>query len=221
MAQQQHSRWPPIRRQLLWAGVIAALTFLAIVVCSYLFGWHWTGLPRLKVPPNTQPTKSLWDWLDLLIVPVVLATGGFLFNSLAPTRQLELGDKQAEAEPRSRYRKRSSLFKNSFALSCAPGSGTEYVVFVVFWTCLPALMDRRPGRQPLFQHAGSIWGCAECPTLATYSCGQKLIGRISGRKPTTVTVGAHLTEHERGGKIDGACCYPLPAERRTRPSRVK
>jgi hypothetical protein len=25
--------------------------------------------------------KSLWDWLGLLIVPVVLAIGGYLFNS--------------------------------------------------------------------------------------------------------------------------------------------
>jgi hypothetical protein len=79
--QQQQSRWRPTRGQLLWAGVIAALILLILVICGYRFGWHWTGLPRSKVPPNTQPTKTLWDWLDLLIVPVVLAIGGYLFNS--------------------------------------------------------------------------------------------------------------------------------------------
>jgi hypothetical protein len=31
------------------------------------------------------------------------------------------------------YRKRCSVLKNSFALSSAPGSGAEYVVFAVFW----------------------------------------------------------------------------------------
>src|SRR5215204_7037054 len=46
--------------------------------------------------------------------------------------------------------------KNSFALSCAPSSGTEYVVSVVFWTCFRALLESRPGRQPLFQHAGRL-----------------------------------------------------------------
>jgi hypothetical protein len=47
-----------------------------------------------------------------------------------------------------------ALLKNSFALSCAPGSGAEYVVFVVFWTCFRALLESPPGRQPLFQQAG-------------------------------------------------------------------
>ncbi|MDQ5828170.1 MAG: hypothetical protein M3441_29030 [Chloroflexota bacterium] len=70
MDQQQQFRWRLTRKQLLWAGVIAALTFLLIVICSYLFGWRWTGLPK----------QTLWDWLDLLIVPAVLAVGGYLFT---------------------------------------------------------------------------------------------------------------------------------------------
>jgi uncharacterized protein YjbI with pentapeptide repeats len=68
--QQQWFRWPPTRRQLFWIGVFAALAFLLIVVCGYLFGWKWTGLPK----------QTLWDWLDLLIVPFVLAVGGYLFT---------------------------------------------------------------------------------------------------------------------------------------------
>ena len=68
--QQQQSRWRPTRRQLLWAGGVAVLAFLIIVICGYLFGWKWTGLPE----------RTLWDWLDLLIVPVVLAIGGYLFT---------------------------------------------------------------------------------------------------------------------------------------------
>jgi hypothetical protein len=68
--QQEQSRWRPTRRQLLWAGGIAALAFLIIVICGYLFGWKWTGLPK----------RTLWDWLDLLIIPAVLAIGGYLFT---------------------------------------------------------------------------------------------------------------------------------------------
>ncbi len=70
MDQQQQSRWRPTRRQLLWSSGIAALAFLFILFCGYLFGWKWTGLPQ----------RTLWDWLNLLIVPVVLAIGGFLFT---------------------------------------------------------------------------------------------------------------------------------------------
>ena len=46
-----------------------------------------------------------------------------------------------------------SVLKNSFALYSALGSGAENVVFVVFWPCFGPLLDRRPGRQRLFQHA--------------------------------------------------------------------
>jgi Pentapeptide repeats (8 copies) len=77
----QQSRGRFTLRQLLWAGGIAALVFLSIIIGGYLLDWNWTGLPRSKVPPNTQPAKTLWDWLDLLIVPIVLAIGGYLFNS--------------------------------------------------------------------------------------------------------------------------------------------
>src|SRR5215210_5632192 len=58
------------KKQLLWTGGITSLAFLLIVICGYLFGWKWTGLPK----------RTLWDWLDLLIVPVVLAIGGYLFT---------------------------------------------------------------------------------------------------------------------------------------------
>jgi uncharacterized protein YjbI with pentapeptide repeats len=97
-SQQQRSRWPPTRKQLLWAGGIAALVFLLIVICGYLFGWHWTGLPRSKVPPITQPTKTLWDWLDLLIIPVVLALGGYLFTRSENRATRETAERRAQDE---------------------------------------------------------------------------------------------------------------------------
>ncbi len=68
--QQKLIRWRPTRRQLEWTVIIAALAFLIIVICGYLFGWKWTGLPK----------QTLWDWLDLLIVPAVLAVGRYLFT---------------------------------------------------------------------------------------------------------------------------------------------
>jgi hypothetical protein len=70
MDQQKQSRWRPTRRQLQWAGGLAALAFLIIVICGYLLDWDWTGLPK----------RTLWDWLELLIVPAVLTVGGYLFT---------------------------------------------------------------------------------------------------------------------------------------------
>ena len=52
-----------------------------------------------------------------------------------------------------RLPKLASLLKNSFTLSSAPGSWAKYAVYVVFWPCFRALLESRPGRQPLFQQA--------------------------------------------------------------------
>jgi len=57
---------------------------LGIAVCGYLFGWKWTGLPN----------KTLWDWLNLLIVPAVLALGGYFFTRSENRRTREDADQQ-------------------------------------------------------------------------------------------------------------------------------
>src|SRR5829696_1364648 len=63
--QQQQSRW------CLWMGISAVGLFAAIVVFGgYYFEWKWTGFPK----------RTPWDWVDLLIIPLVLALGGVLFT---------------------------------------------------------------------------------------------------------------------------------------------
>ena len=77
MNQQQQARWRPSRTQILWAvGIVIAL----VVLIRLGYAYQWTGFGQSKVNENVQPAKTLWDWLDLLIVPVVLAIGGYLFT---------------------------------------------------------------------------------------------------------------------------------------------
>jgi hypothetical protein len=85
---------PTTKQQLLWAGGIAALAFLIIVICGYLFGWKWTGL----VAVATYTRRTLWDWLDLLIVPVLLAIGGYLFTRSQNRRTREDAKLQRELD---------------------------------------------------------------------------------------------------------------------------
>ena len=91
---QQQSRWRPSRRQLLWAGGIAALAFLIIVISGYLFRWKWTGL----VTDANYPKRTLWDWLDLLIVPAVLAVGGYLLTERQRALDREISTQQTETD---------------------------------------------------------------------------------------------------------------------------
>jgi hypothetical protein len=74
---------------LLWtSGILVALAFVSIVTCGYLFGWKWTGVPK----------QTLWDWLSLLIVPAVLAVGGFLFTRSENQRTLQNSKQQREVD---------------------------------------------------------------------------------------------------------------------------
>jgi uncharacterized protein YjbI with pentapeptide repeats len=60
---QQKSRWRRIGSQILWAvGVVVAVSAVAFVINDFFF--H----------------RQLWDWLKLLIVPVMLALVGYLFS---------------------------------------------------------------------------------------------------------------------------------------------
>jgi hypothetical protein len=60
--------------------MLLGLTFLGALV---YFGYHqpWTGFPATMNPAGEAvPAKNLWDWLDLLIVPLVLALAAFSLN---------------------------------------------------------------------------------------------------------------------------------------------
>ena len=58
------------------AGIVAAAYFAVVFPA-------WTGLPpgTLDTQGHEQPhAKTLWDWLDLLLVPLVLAVGGYFLT---------------------------------------------------------------------------------------------------------------------------------------------
>jgi len=64
-------------------GVLATLLALA-----YARRWCWTGFTD----------KKLWDWLQLLGIPVALAAGVFVLNQLQSEREHRREDRQAAAE---------------------------------------------------------------------------------------------------------------------------
>src|SRR3712207_6525243 len=78
MAQDPHEQ-ANIRR-----AVFALGALLAIGAAMWLFrraaGVPWTGFG----------TRTLWDWLQLLIIPVVLAVGAYLFNRAERRNELRI-----------------------------------------------------------------------------------------------------------------------------------
>src|SRR5215207_140123 len=67
-------------RQVLWAVGIVVVAVALIVLIRIGYTLQWTGFGQTEVKDGAETSKTLWDWLKLLIVPVVLAIGGFLFT---------------------------------------------------------------------------------------------------------------------------------------------
>src|SRR5713101_1618561 len=91
MTRKLQSLWKIISKPLEIVIIILSLVLfvavIVIVVAGYIFRWDWTGL-------GAHPQgKTLWDWLQLLIIPVVLAVGGYAFN-------LTISRNENEAAPR-------------------------------------------------------------------------------------------------------------------------
>jgi uncharacterized protein YjbI with pentapeptide repeats len=80
--------------------MVAFVVVIAIVGgLGYRRNWHWTGLPGspgdgTSENPSREP-KTLWDWMQLLIVPLVLAVAAFGLNAAQADRQSQQQDQQA------------------------------------------------------------------------------------------------------------------------------
>ena len=60
-----------VRRRFWWiTGTLIMCGIVLLIFVAYRFGWSKTGFLN----------KTLWDWMQLLIVPVVLGAGALLFN---------------------------------------------------------------------------------------------------------------------------------------------
>jgi uncharacterized protein YjbI with pentapeptide repeats len=93
------------------ASTILFTLFCAALWFGYVGGVSWIGFseyhnPKPVVTTNgqnvdsfeVQRAKTLWDWLQLLVIPTVLAAGGFLLNERVKEREASAAlDAQREA----------------------------------------------------------------------------------------------------------------------------
>jgi hypothetical protein len=90
-------------------GALVLAAFVAFTFFAYRRKWRWTGLPADPGdgsdahPP--RPAKTLWDWLQLLIVPLVLALAAFALNAAQSDRDREQEKRRADQERRLEERR--------------------------------------------------------------------------------------------------------------------
>jgi len=98
--------WPEVRRSIrkhwLTAIITAFIVVIVFIFAGYRFDWTgFNGYNKVTIvhilsganagtvtrTEEYQPGKTLWDWLQLLIIPVMIAIGGFWLNQLQKSRE--------------------------------------------------------------------------------------------------------------------------------------
>ena len=96
-SREQEPRWSPTRGQV-WRTVVVIALLAVLVYVGY--SYEWTGLGESRVPKKTtediRRAKTFWDWSQLLVVPLVLALGGFLLTRAENRNAQVIADQRAQ-----------------------------------------------------------------------------------------------------------------------------
>jgi hypothetical protein len=134
------------------ATVLIAIvaTFIVVIVLSivgYIFHWNWTGFGQ----------KTLWDWMQLLIVPVVLAVGAFLFNIAASRNEQKIAlDSQRETLLQDYFDRMSELLLDKQLPESDSKAIVRYIARSRTLTVLPRLDADRKRSLLQFLHESDL-----------------------------------------------------------------
>jgi uncharacterized protein YjbI with pentapeptide repeats len=143
------------RRPLLivkWLFIVVAIIVLPILLVKVIllgYSLPFTGFNAQHVPDpkQYQPAKTLWDWLQLLIIPAVLAVGGTIFNRLLNERSRDIAtDQQQETALQNYLKEMSDLLTTNKLKESEPGSPERDIARARTLTVLPGLDPLRKGR---------------------------------------------------------------------------
>ena len=95
----------PLGQAIVALIVVAVLTIVVLIVLGYIYQWEWVGVgeayrPRPfdneGTPKDIRREKTLWDWMQLLIIPVAVAIGTFVLNQMSQRREQGLEQQRSQ-----------------------------------------------------------------------------------------------------------------------------
>ncbi len=88
-----------LRIALISVGVVVAGAVILLLISSVGHTAEWTGLKDFTDPTGQYHRgKTLWDWAELLIIPVVLAGAAFWLNRSERRSELRIAEQRAKTE---------------------------------------------------------------------------------------------------------------------------
>jgi len=107
MVARLRSWWKQIKQHRLTILVVTIILVVAVALILIGYRYDWTGFNG-----NNKSDKTLWDWMQLLFIPVVLAVAGFWFNH----RERKAAEKRAEIEQNAAERRAEAERENESRL---------------------------------------------------------------------------------------------------------
>jgi uncharacterized protein YjbI with pentapeptide repeats len=90
------SWWQQLMQHRVAIGVVAIVLIVVIVLIIIGYQFDWTGFNG-----NNKSGKTLWDWLQLLIIPIIFAIGGFWLNQIQKDRDEKATEAQKDRDEKA------------------------------------------------------------------------------------------------------------------------
>jgi uncharacterized protein YjbI with pentapeptide repeats len=201
--------WQWVKQHLVVSIFITGLVIFLVVsfIGGYFFNWLWTGLsPYTSTPHATNITfqreKTLWDWLQLLIIPLVIAIGGYLFNlAVSRTEQQNTKENQREAALQAYIDKISELLLREHLDESPSDTQVQVIARARTATVLRILDPARRGSLIRFlSQAGILVKCTEkekaMAGLGLHGADLSRLNLSSTNLSTADLSGAYLSESD-------------------------
>jgi uncharacterized protein YjbI with pentapeptide repeats len=133
---------------------------------------EWLGISEKrwskKPDEEVRPAKTAWDWLQLAIVPVILAIAAIAFNASQASREREREDARTRKDRllaletrrdevlQSYLQQMSELMLDRHLLQSPPGSEISGVARTLTITTLRRLDGKRKGEVVRFLHESNL-----------------------------------------------------------------
>jgi uncharacterized protein YjbI with pentapeptide repeats len=151
MVSRFRSFWQRVKKPLeVFGGIIVCALVIALVVAVFL-------AYVLKVNVSGLSGKNLWDWLQLLIIPAVLAIGGYLFNFATGRTERDIAlDKQREDALQAFIDSMSALLLEKNLRGSEVDAEVRTIARVRTLTVLPRLDGNRKASVVQFLYEASL-----------------------------------------------------------------
>src|SRR6266566_825417 len=127
--------------------LVVLIALVVVIVLGYTNNWNWTGLHG----------RTLYDWLQLLIIPAVLAAGGYLFNFATSRTEREIAsDRQQEEALQAYIDSMSALLLERNLRQSAKDDEVRKIARVRTLTVLPRLNGKRKGSVVQFLYESGL-----------------------------------------------------------------